>query len=227
MMFCSSALAMPTLKTCSHNKLPKLVNEKLVWNTKKMNALNAITVNAGFELVVQYGTPFVRCMKLLASEKVDVVTGLIYTPERQKLWYLLPYAKRFSNGIYVVKSREDLSSFDMATLNIGAIKDYIIPDSHKHLEPNLVRVGTPEQGMRMLLRHRFDAFILSEKYFNEINKLPELNNKFRLQSIIDADEFYYLAFPKSKKGLENFQKLKQSSEELVQKNALASLTLGS
>lgn len=111
--------------------------------------------------------PFKRCLKMVEIGEIDVMTGVLHRPERDRLFHFIapPYKTTSNKAFFALKGRkphlkehEDLYSLHIGT-GLGA-KYHPAFDN----DPLIKKYPTTTPGLtiRMLLAGRIHAFIMTE-----------------------------------------------------------------
>ena len=134
--------------------------------------VEAVTQKLGLELVFTPDTPFKRCLVYMKDGQVDIMGGLLHTPERAETMHLLEYTGK-SKKIFVVKkgSQRDVTKYeDLEKLRIGTVlgfKYFSAFDNDKNLKKDTA--STLEKSLLMLLAGRVDVVIASEAQYNSLS----------------------------------------------------------
>jgi polar amino acid transport system substrate-binding protein len=130
--------------------------------------VESVVERLGLTLVLTENTPFKRCLVYMKSGKVDIMGGLLHTPQRSESMHLLEYQSR-SKRLFLVSrdsQREILSHDDLKGITIGTIMGFkyyapfdndvaIKKDTGKNLKVAVLK----------LLDGRVDAVIASDSQY--------------------------------------------------------------
>lgn len=190
------------LNTCTSRAAYEPDSDAQVLRTSSLKALNHLVTEAGFELSIAEHMPLKRCLLLLKEGNMQVKAGLIFTAERQRDFIMLPYAKRVTNELYVLKDKKIDLTTDNTDLSIAVTQHYKIPKQFTYLSPYLVRVESIEKGFDLVLNNKVDGFLGSKVFYQTIEYLPRFRDQFTPVDMGKTEEeYYYLAITKSAAGL--------------------------
>jgi ABC-type amino acid transport substrate-binding protein len=157
------------------------------------------------------GPNFARCIRMLELGQVDVLAGLIDTPERQKYAMLLPY---YDDSDYIFVNRTNAEQLNVLADLSGKIVA-ITPGTRyfKALEENRninkVFVNDVKKGLEMLIKGRIDVVITSENIFQSIAaEFSDLSTKVKL------NPYTYQTGRKLHFGISKKSSLSLSTEEI-------------
>ncbi|KZN43521.1 hypothetical protein N474_08095 [Pseudoalteromonas luteoviolacea CPMOR-2] len=145
--------------------------------------------------------PFSRCVRLLSKGKVDVMGGLIKTPERQKIMSFVepPYMVLSSSFVFYgtessgieVNSYEDLQGKRIAVMRGGAF----FPRFDKDQSLNKVAVPSERVAVDLVLKGRVDLVIAVEDTADvAMGVLEQPTHKLKKMTYRHTQEIYgYMA----------------------------------
>lgn len=167
-LFFITCLSQPSFATSLSTCLdysPYYFDEKgqKVWSGNNIETLTLLTEKLGYKLDTSTRAPFVRCVKLLETSKIDILSGLIHTKNRAKKFLMVPYSTKERLAIFHLKSRAlsfDLEDKSSNTL-IGMHRAFALPDELKAspLFERLVPIRTVGTGMDMVVKNRIDGVL--------------------------------------------------------------------
>lgn len=139
----------------------------------------AKTFNA---VLLGHQTPFARRLKQLEQGKIDLLAGLLKTPEREQYAYFLdPPYKEKSNKFFFVKKGEGfrLKEYqDLYKLKVGVqINSKYFPRFDNDNRINKIETSNIEGRFLMLSIGRIDALIHTDIYGLHVMQKLELNNR--------------------------------------------------
>lgn len=122
-------------------------------------------------------TPFKRCLDYLKQGKVDLMSGLLDSPERREFAHLMLYDDLTIKSTFVHKDGTKVNSFsDLTNLNIGilrGVKQFKQFDEAPKGMFNITEVNTLPAAFGMLAKKRLDAVITTDNYGLQILKTDE------------------------------------------------------
>jgi len=186
--------ASKTLTTCLDYE-PYTVNPDgtILWAGRNIEMLSHLATQLSLELDMSIRAPFTRCLSLLKSGKIDVLTSLIYTKERAKYFHMLPYANRGQLAVFFRKentdNRDPYSLLPQQT--IGMHRAFSLPNHVKEssLFRHIIPIKTVDDGFKMALKGRIDGVLATVSTGEAILKVwPELDGKFSYVPLDTAQE---------------------------------------
>ena len=128
-----------------------------------VDLMQELASRAGFKLVFTPKTPGARCLRLMAEGKVDLMSNLKFSDERNSTMYMLPYNKTVPESLFLRynDSRSIDTEAQLRHLTLVSIRSYLYSPSvmafiQQHPRQT-VTVDSIEAGLEMLLRGRVDA----------------------------------------------------------------------
>jgi len=144
----------------------KILNAHGLPDGADIRLLRALTEQLDLKLEFHH-VPFKRGLKMMENGEIDLMTGVLKRPDREKyLHFIEPAYKNKSNKIFfVLKGNEHLITRheDLRTLRIGTglgASYYPEFDNDKRIRKD--PVANADLNIRMLLAERIDAFIMTE-----------------------------------------------------------------
>jgi len=128
-----------------------------------------LQANYDIELRYQYyRCPLKRCLAALENGKLDLKTGLLKRPEREKyLTFIEPAYQKYTNkAVYLKKGsliRDVMTYKDLSSLAVGvtrASKNF--PQFDQDTTAHKIKTNGTLNGLKMLAAGRFDAFLGTE-----------------------------------------------------------------
>lgn len=148
---------------------------------ENIEVTKALFARLGVALRFTGDTPLKRCLMMLESGLVDVMAGLLDSPERRQTLFMFLYSDSIEKSIYVRKGSRVISKFsDLESLTIGIMrgaKQFRLLDQAPSGFFKVEEVSTLEQAFKMLVRERVDAvsatnysadLVISELGFSQI-----------------------------------------------------------
>ncbi len=153
-----------------------------------ISIVEAVTQKLGLQLEFTKDTPFKRCLRYMETGQVDIMGGLLHTPERAEVMHLLEYMGK-SKKMFLVKKGSDLDITtleDLKGLNVGTVlgfKYFSEFDKDEAIQQSTSL--TLEIAIKKLLLDRVDAVIASDAQYNSLfQKNNELLEDTQLCSYI-------------------------------------------
>ncbi|WP_031480425.1 substrate-binding periplasmic protein [Maridesulfovibrio frigidus] len=147
----------PPWKILEEDGIPKGIDTTLL-------RLLADRMNLRLEFIVY---PYTRSLKLMESGKLDIMTGVLKRPDREKYLYFIspPYKNHSNKTFFVLKGQESsIKSYeDLYQMRIGTghgSKYFPQFDNDKRITKDVVHDA--ELSIKMLIAHRINAFIMTE-----------------------------------------------------------------
>nr|WP_245217446.1 transporter substrate-binding domain-containing protein [Rheinheimera maricola] len=130
-----------------------------------VDIMRELAKRAGFVLRFTPRTPVSRCFKLMAEGKVDLMSNLKVSAERETFMFLLPYETTVAESVFLLRkdSRPLTHYHQLKNLTIASIRGYLYSQTTmQFLQQNRLHVAemdSIEAGLEMLFRGRVDALI--------------------------------------------------------------------
>lgn len=179
------------------------INGNKRWGGNNIETLTRVTKTLGYKLDTSVRAPFVRCVKLLETSKVDILAGLIHTKDRAKKFIMVPYSTKERLAIFHLKSRSEafkLSEHSSKTL-IGMHRAFALPDELKasSLFQRLVPIRTVDTGLDMVMKGRIDGVLAAVATGSQILQEEENYGQIFDYQLLPyyGDQFVYFAISKS------------------------------
>lgn len=142
---------------------------------------------ANYKLEFTPNTPFKRCLQWLKQGKVDMMVGLLDSPERQASLKMFLYDKETVKTVFQAKATTDITSLNtLKGKRIGlvrGVKQFEAFDNRKEQDFELVYVNNLESAFGMLAKQRVDAVVCTDYYgHNILRQNPEFRSQIRQAS---------------------------------------------
>ena len=130
-----------------------------------VDLMRELASRAGFTLRFTPRTPVSRCFKLMAEGKVDLMSNLKFSTDRDAIMFLLPYDTTVAESIFLRHNdKRPLSNVSqLKTLSIASIRGYLYRQTTMQLlkqqRTSVAEVDSIEMALEMLNRGRIDALI--------------------------------------------------------------------
>lgn len=151
-----------------------------------VDLMQELARRAGFKLVFTPQTPVARCLRLMEEGKVDLMSNLKFSADRDAIMHLLPYNKTLPESLFM--RQDDKRSLEteaqLQQLTLVSIRSYVYSPAImallKHKPSHRVEVDSIEAGLEMVKRGRVDALIAPTISTSEaIRNVSSYHNKFR------------------------------------------------
>lgn len=195
-----------------------------------LDIMRRIESEVGFELQV-VSCPFPRCLKLAKEGKVDVIGGLIKTPERSRYLDFIEPAYMELNSSFVfyalknknlaVNEYEQLSGKRIAVVRKAAHFERF----DKDIMLNKIMVPSEKVGMDMLLKDRVDIVIgVEDTADHALRFLNQDSNKLQKLNYRHTDKILgYAAFSRKYHNLFILNRIKQKMRNFQKNGVLTEL----
>jgi ABC-type amino acid transport substrate-binding protein len=126
-----------------------------------VDMMQKLAAQSGFTLKFSPPTPTTRCLKLMQQGKTDIMTGLMWSEQREQYMLLLPFDQAKSEMLFVHKERRIQDEVSLEKRQIALIKNRSYSKAFLALlEQQQVKIRTVddlEQAMAMLHFQQVDA----------------------------------------------------------------------
>lgn len=189
LLLCWSALlvaAPPELEWCLDHLPPRqnyLPNQQP--SGPVVDMMQQLAKQSGFILTFSPPTPTARCLKLMQQGKTDLMTGLLWSEQREQYMLLLPFDEARPDALFR-RNNQPQSPDSMATLNgktiaVSSDRPYRI-DFFQLLQAQQVKVKTvPNLEQALALLHYGDVDLVAGPQHITLNLLQ--NNPRLAESI--------------------------------------------
>ncbi|MCS4308240.1 ABC-type amino acid transport substrate-binding protein [Rheinheimera pacifica] len=151
-----------------------------------VDLMQELARRAGFKLAFTPKTPVARCLRLMAEGKVDLMSNLKFSAERDAIMYLLPYNKTVPESLFIRQDdkRQLETEAQLQQLTLVSIRGYIYSPAITALlqqkQRHIVEVDSIEAGLEMVIRGRVDGLVAPTVSTSEaIDNISSYHNKFR------------------------------------------------
>lgn len=183
----------------------------------EIDVVEALAAKLEMEAVYRI-LPFKRCLGAMEDGKVDIMTGLLHSDEREQyIHYIKPPYKEKSNKVfYVLKEDADsISTFeDLYSLRVG-IKRGVKYFPHFDQDDRIKKIAlnTYDQALKLLLEKRIDTFIITDSQGDFIVKEQGAAHEVVKSSYrYDKENKVYIGFSRQSE----FLKKNSHAEKIVQ-----------
>ncbi|MFT5758765.1 MAG: polar amino acid transport system substrate-binding protein [Alteromonadaceae bacterium] len=180
LFFLSFSVNAKVMTACIDHYPPLQVIEKNIYG-ESISALNALANLINYEIKFVIGPNFARCLRLLALGEVDVLAGLIDSPERRDIAQLISY-KKDTQYIFITRiNSDDIKSYlDLQNKLIGITKNTLYFEQFDNdLNLKKVPVKDIKVALRMLVKERIDIVITAKVILHSL--MGELNIKQQIK----------------------------------------------
>lgn len=155
-----------------------------------VDLMQELARRAGFKLVFTPQTPVARCLRLMAEGKVDLMSNLKFSTERDAIMHLLPYNKTVPESLFIRNDDRRVieTEAQLQQLTLVSIRSYlyspILMSLLKQKQRHIVEVDSIEAGLEMVIRGRVDGLVAPTISTSEaISSISSYHNKFRKAGI--------------------------------------------
>ncbi|QBL10478.1 transporter substrate-binding domain-containing protein [Rheinheimera sp. D18] len=130
-----------------------------------VDLMRELASRAGFKLTFTPRTASARCLRLMAEGKVDLMSNLRYSPERNRIIHMLPYRQTVPESLFLRHNDKRIieSTEQLRHMSLVRIRSYLYsPDTMAYLQQHprhVTDVDSIEAALELLLRGRVDAII--------------------------------------------------------------------
>ncbi|WP_390592020.1 substrate-binding periplasmic protein [Simiduia litorea] len=157
---------------------------------ENVEVAKAVFARLGVVLRFTGDTPLKRCLMMLEGGFVDVMAGLLDSPERRQTLHMFLYSDSIEKSIYVRKGSRVISKFsDLENLTIGILrgaKQFRLLDQAPAGFFQLEEVSSLDQAFKMLVRERVDA-VSATNYSADL-----VISKLGFSQVIEKSSFHVL-----------------------------------
>lgn len=155
-----------------------------------VDLMRELAKRAGFALRFTPRTPTARCLRLMADGKVDLMSNLKFSDERNNSMFMLPYNKSVPESLFLRynDNRNIDTEAQLRHLTLVSIRSYLYsPGVMAFIQQNprqTVTVDSIEAGLEMLLRGRVDALVSPTVSTSDaINSTSSYRHRFRIAEL--------------------------------------------
>lgn len=147
----------------------------------------------GLEVEVRSG-PWDQILNDLENERIDVLTGMVYSDERARRFNFSTPHTLMSPGLFVredstIKTLADIRDKEIIVQNRDIMHDYLL--KHK-LTSRIITVSDPPQALRLLASGKHDAaFLSSEVHGHYIAATFRLTNLRAIKTNIESQPYCF------------------------------------
>lgn len=155
-----------------------------------VDLMQELARRAGFKLVFTPRTAVARCFRLMAEGKVDLMSNLKFSAERDAIMHLLPYNETVPESLFMRHSdkRRVETEAQLQQLTLVTIRGYLYSPALMALlaenQRHVVEVDSIEAGLEMVFRGRLDGLIAPTiSTSNAIDNTASYAHRFRRAKI--------------------------------------------
>jgi polar amino acid transport system substrate-binding protein len=181
----------------------------------------ALVNKLGYTLTFTPDTPFLRCLLWLEDGKVDLVAGILDSPQRREKFHLFLYDDLTDKTFFVKKGNLSITSFeDLRGLRIGVVRGVKqfaqFDDAPEHFF-RLVEVNTLPAAFGMLSMDRVDAVLSTDYYGQHIIQQDPQMSKTIIQADyqVNQDTQAYIALSKKSVFARRLKDFEDSTEKML------------
>jgi ABC-type amino acid transport substrate-binding protein len=155
-----------------------------------VDLMQELARRAGFSLAFTPRTAVARCFRLMAEGKVDLMSNLKFSAERDAIMHMLPYNQTVPESLFMRiddKRRID-SEAQLQQLTLVTIRGYLYSPAMMALlaqkQRHVVEVDSIESGLEMVFRQRVDGLVSpTVSTTDAINNTAGYAHRFRRAAI--------------------------------------------
>lgn len=176
----------------------------------------------GYKVLFTENNTIWRCLGMLKAGKVDIMSGLLDSPERRNFAHLLVYSSLHKKSFYVKEGGPTISGFaDLKGLKIAVLKEIKQFEKFDNAPDTFfekVYVNDMAAAFRVLVAGKVDVVISTD--FNDLDKyIPPNNHEIREITItLDDASFLFIGLSKKSKIAHLAKDFTQLSQELYSNN---------
>lgn len=213
-LFCNYAHAETSYKTCTDYE-PFILEQdgSKNWRGRNTQVLFELTQLLSIKIDFSQKTTFVRCLMLLEKGSVDILSGLVFTPERDKLFHMIPYAYRQPLALFYLASHKPKNQDKpfASMQSVGIPHQFSVPDSLKNqtVDASFLEVDSTLVAFQMMAIGRLDGTFTSFRTGQAIlSENPELADVIEYSEVaVTTQERIYFGLNRGVKGKELAEKL--------------------
>lgn len=192
-----------SIKTCTDYK-PFHVDEygKKHFSGQNIETLYQLAEHVKWQVDDPIRATFGRCLKLLESGQIDILVGLVKTPQRDTLFHMLPYSSREQLAVFYVPKDNPVLSLNTLPddFSIGIHKSFELPNRIKNsvIAARLTQVSSVHNGLEMALRKRIHGVLSTVRTGQAvIQEVPEFMGKFDFVTFDEDQSLIYFGISRS------------------------------
>ncbi|MDX5406196.1 MAG: transporter substrate-binding domain-containing protein [Chromatiaceae bacterium] len=155
-----------------------------------VDLMQELAKRAGFSLVFTPRTAVSRCFRLMAEGKVDLMSNLKFSTERDAIMHMLPYNQTVPESLFLraEDKRRIHSEAQLQQLTLVTIRGYLYSPAMMALleqkQRHVVEVDSIESGLEMVFRQRVDGLVApTVSTTNAIDNTAGYAHRFRRATI--------------------------------------------
>ncbi|GAB2908987.1 hypothetical protein GCM10027181_05250 [Rheinheimera gaetbuli] len=198
-----------------------------------VDLMRELAKRAGFSLRFSPRTTAARCLRLMAEGKVDLMSNLRFSDERNSTMFMLPYNKTVPESLFL--RYDDRRNIDteaqLQHLTLVSIRSYLYSPSVmaflKQHPRQTVTVDSIEAGLEMLLRGRVDGLISPTVSTSDaINTTSSYRHRFRIATLNlsgGSNSYIHIALSRSSSNAVLEPVLRKHLDDMVADGTVARL----
>lgn len=190
-----------SLLMCVDNYPPLQIINKDKVTGENVEVTKALANKLEIPIAFTIDTPFKRCIQQLKSGQIDIMAGVLSSPDRREFAHLMLYDDLTSKTFFINKNQPQINTFsDLKGLNIGmlrGVQHFKEFDNAPKGDFNKVEVSSLSAAFGMLAKGRVDAVVSTDYYgHNVIKRNPELNHIIQTNYKVNTGTQVYIALSK-------------------------------
>lgn len=211
----------PTLTMCIDHYPPlQVVLEDGKATGRNVEITREFFRQMGYDLTFTTDIPFRRCLQWLKEGEVDLMSGLLGSPERHRDYHMFLYDDHTVKAFFVNKDSFKIENFnDLLGLNIAVVrgsKQFAAFDNAPSEMFTKTSVNTLAQAFGMLSKGRVDAVVCTDYYGDSIiNNHPDYQGKLEKSQYQEINGTkVYIALSKNSKFAHEAQRFNSRAVEM-------------
>jgi len=198
-----------------------------------VDLMRELARRSGFKLTFTQRTAVARCLRLMAEGKVDLMSNLRFSQDRDNIMYMLPYNETVSESLFLRYNdqRRIDSGAQLRHMTLARIRSYLYsPGAMAYLQQNprqVVEVDSIEAALELVLHGRVDGVIApTVSTTDAINTTLSYRLRFR-KAVLDfsrgQSSFIHIGLSRTSPHAVMEPQLRQHLNAMVQDGTVARL----
>ncbi len=198
-----------------------------------VDLMRELARRSGFKLTFTPRTAVARCLRLMAEGKVDLMSNLRFSQDRDNIMYMLPYNETVSESLFLRYNDQRLidSAAQLRHMTLARIRSYLYsPGAMAYLQQNprqVVEVDSIEAALELVLHGRVDGVIApTVSTTDAINTTLSYRLRFR-KAVLDfsrgQSSFIHIGLSRASPHAVMEPQLRQHLNAMVQDGTVARL----
>lgn len=221
----SQSVVATTLTACIDHYPPLQIVAEEPYG-ENITALKVLAKVTNRELEIVVGPNFARCLRLLELGKVDILAGLIDSPERRKIAHLVSYQQDTPYIFVTRKNTKEIKKYkDLSGLVIGITTNTLYFKQFDNDQTlNKVIIKDINTGFKMLTKDRIDVVVTAQKIYSNMVNSPKSEQTLKVNEYkpLSNRRLYFGISKKNKAQLTpvEFSQIEAAAEQLLFQRAI-------